>query len=601
MSDNFAQLVKQQADIVRILGDYIKLRKSGAQNYTGLCPFHKEKTGSFSVNAMHGYFYCFGCHEKGDVFTFVMKMEGISFPEAVRAVAAKCGIPLPKREFSSPEEAREAGQRRQLIEIHEAATQYFEAGLKIPEAARAREYLSGRGVTSETTAKFRIGYAPDDFNRMREQLGKHFSEDILRASGLFSFKEQSDGSQGALYTRFRKRITFPIANEQGKVIAFTARALDNEDEKGRPLAKYLNSPETTLYTKGQILFNLDKAKSAIRQHDFALLVEGQMDCISVYMAGVQPVVATSGTAFTEMQVRLLGRFTRNIIVNFDPDEAGQNAAEKAIALLTEEGFQVKVMTLEGGLDPDRYLREHNVQAYTDAIRTAKRYADYLIDRAREQFPGRASEAKVKALNFLLPHIRRVPNRIQRDEFAADAAQKIGIDSAILRQELKQAASQRIESVRAHSHDPASETERVLLRALVLSEGDPARMLAASQLSQHPEWFDSLPSAGVLEFLANAPVPPNPLDAAPDQPSRVLLAHALKDSPEAQDPVSSPNPQQSLCEQVENALHTLEHRQLERRQRELRALIAEADRRGDHEMLSTLIGEKLQIDRNLRQH
>ena len=601
MSDNFAQLVKQQADIVRILGDYIKLRKSGAQNYTGLCPFHREKTGSFSVNAMHGYFYCFGCHEKGDVFTFVMKMEGISFPEAVRAVAAKCGIPLPKREFSSPEEAREAGQRRQLIDIHEAAAQYFEAGLKSPEAARAREYLSGRGVTSETTAKFRIGYAPDDFNRMREQLGKHFSEDILRASGLFSFKEQPDGSQGALYTRFRKRITFPIANEQGKVIAFTARALDNEDEKGRPLAKYLNSPETTLYTKGQILFNLDKAKSAIRQHDFALLVEGQMDCISVYMAGVQPVVATSGTAFTEMQVRLLGRFTRNIIVNFDPDEAGQNAAEKAIALLTEEGFQVKVMTLEGGLDPDRFLREHNVQAYMDAIRTAKRYADYLIDRAREQFPGRASEAKVKALNFLLPHIRRVPNRIQRDEFAADAAQKIGIDSAILRQELKQAASQRIESVRAHSHDPASETERVLLRALVLSEGDPARMLAASQLSQHPEWFDSLPSAGVLEFLANAPVPPNPLDAAPDQPSRVLLAHALQDSPEAQDPVSSPNPQQSLCEQVENALHTLEHRQLERRQRELRALIAEADRRGDHEMLSTLIGEKLQIDRNLRQH
>jgi DNA primase len=601
MSDNFAQLVKQQADIVRIIGDYIKLRKSGAQNHTGLCPFHKEKTGSFSVNATHGYFYCFGCHEKGDVFTFVMKMESISFPEAIRVVAAKCGIPLPKREFNSPEEAREAGQRRQLMDIHEAATQYFEAALKSPEAARAREYLSGRGVTPDTIAKFRIGYAPDDFNHMREQLGRHFSEDVLRASGLFSSKEQPDGAHGTMYARFRKRITFPIANEQGKPIAFTARAIDSEDEKGRPLAKYLNSPETALYTKGQVLFNLDKAKSAIRQHDFALLVEGQMDCISVYMAGVQPVVATSGTAFTEMQIRLLGRFTKNIIVNFDPDEAGQNAAEKAIALLTEEDFHVKVMTLEGGLDPDRYLREHGVQAYMDAIRTAKRYADYLIDRARQQFPGRTSDAKVKALNFLLPHIRRMPNRIQRDEFAADAAQKLGIDSAILRQELKQAAAQRTESVRAHTHDPASETERVLLRALVLPEGDSARILAAGQLTQHPEWFDSLPSAALLESLANAPVPPNPLDAAPDQQSRVLLARALQDSPDAHDAHNSASTFQPMAEQVENALHTLEHRQLERRQRELRTLIAEADRRGDHEMLTRLTTEKLQIDRSLRQH
>jgi DNA primase len=400
-----------------------------------------------------------------------------------------------------------------------------------------------------------------------------------------------------MYARFRKRITFPIANEQGKTIAFTARAIDNEDEKGRPIAKYLNSPETALYTKGHILFNLDKAKSAIRQHDFALLVEGQMDCISVFMAGVQPVVATSGTAFTEMQVRLLGRFTKNVIVNFDPDDAGQNAAEKALALLMEEDFQVKVMTLEGGLDPDRYIRAHGVQAYMNAIRTARRYADYLIDRARQQFPGRTSEAKVKALNFLLPHIRRMPNRIQRDEFAADAAQKLGIDSAILRQEIQQAAAQRFESVRSHAHDPATETERILLRALVLPEDDPARILAATQLADHPEWYDSLPSAAVLESLANGPAPANPLDAAPDQPSRVLLARALHD---AADPASSNHPQ-TFTEQVENALHTLEHRQFERRQRELRVLIAEADRRGDHEMLTRLTSEKLQIDRNLRQH
>lgn len=595
MSDNFSQTVKQQTDIVKIIGDYVKLRKTGAQNYTGLCPFHKEKTGSFSVNANHGYFYCFGCHEKGDVFTFVMKLENISFPEAIRVVATKSGIPLPKREFSSPEEARDAGLRRQLIDIHEAATQYFEAHLKSPEAARAREYLTGRGVTPETVAKFRIGYAPDDFNDMRERLKPHFSEEVMRASGLFSSKEQADGTQGQLYARFRKRITFPIANEQGKTIAFTARALDS-DEKSGP--KYMNSPETALYTKGQVLFNLDKAKADMRANDFALLVEGQMDCISVYMAGIRNVLATSGTAFTEMQVRLLSRFTKRVVVNFDPDQAGANAAEKSIALLTEEDFEVKVIALEGGLDPDRYVREHGIQAYMAALRTAKRHSDYLIDRARQLFPARTSDAKVKAMNFLLPHIRRMPNRIHRDEFAADAAQKLGIDSAIMRQELKQAAAQRVESVRSHQQDPASETERILLRALVLPESDAARILAAEQLSHHPEWYDGLPAAPVLEALAHAPAPPNPLDAAPDQPTRVLLALALQQHDDHDD--SGSNANQSMAEKVENALHTLERRRLERRQREVRSLMAEADRRGDAAMLAQLTAEKLQIDRKLRQ-
>jgi DNA primase len=410
--DNFAQTVKQQVDIVKIIGDYVKLRKTGAQNYSGLCPFHKEKSPSFSVNATHGYFYCFGCHEKGDVFTFVMKMDVVSFPEAVRAVAAKAGIALPKREFSSPEEAAEAGIRRQLIDLHEASTQYFEAQLKSPAAARAREYLTGRGVTPQTIATFRLGFAPDDFNDMRDRLKAHFSDEAMRASGLFTSSEKDDEGHptGQLYARFRKRITFPIMNEQGKPIAFTARALDAVDDKGRDIAKYLNSPETALYTKGNVLFNLDKAKADMRAHDFALLVEGQMDCISVYMAGVKSVLATSGTAFTEAQVRLLSRFTKRVVVNFDPDLAGATAAEKSIALLTEEGFEVKVIALEGGLDPDRFVREQGIEAYMAALRGAKRHSDYLIERARVLFPGRNAEAKTRAMNFLLAHIRRMRRR-----------------------------------------------------------------------------------------------------------------------------------------------------------------------------------------------
>lgn len=592
MADDFAKLVKQQTDMVRLVGDYLKLRKSGA-SWSALCPFHKEKSGSFYVYPATVSYYCFGCHEHGDCFTFVMKMDNLSFPEAVRAVATKMGIPLPQREFSSPHEAREAGLRKQLLEIHEAATQYFQQNLHSPEAARAREYLSSRGVTAETIKTFRLGYAPESFNDMRERLGKFFSDEVLRASGLFSSKERDDGTAGPLYARFRRRITFPINNEQGKPIAFTARLLDAADEKSGP--KYLNSPETALYTKGQVLFNLDKAKAGIKELGFALLVEGQMDCISVYMAGVHNVIATSGTAFTEHQVRMLGRFTKNVVLNFDPDNAGMNAAEKTITQLVEEDFAVRVVILPGGLDPDRFVQEHGIGEYTAAVRNAARYADYLIERAQRVASARTPEAKVKALNFLLPHIRRIPSAIVRNEFATNAAQKLGIDSSLVLQEVKQAAQQRLESVRAAQPRAVTEVERILLSALVLPEADSARALAADTLAPHPEWFADLPTASVMEVLVNSPAPDNPLDAAPDEGSRALLAAALHVSSEMPE-----SEQQNLRERVRGALETLQERYQERRGRELRAAMSEAQRRGDEAMLQRLMQEKLTLDRERRQ-
>jgi DNA primase len=587
MADSFAQTVKQQADIVRVVGEYVKLRKSGA-NWSALCPFHKEKSGSFYLYPGTASYYCFGCHEHGDVFSFVMKMETLSFPEAVRAVATKMGIALPKREFNSPEEARDAGLRRQLLEVHEAATQYFEQSLKSPEAARAREYLTLRGVTPETIAKFRIGYAPESFNDMRDRLGKFFSDEVLRASGLFSAKENADGSPGPMYARFRKRITFPIANEQGKPIAFTARALDGAEVDAKAGPKYMNSPETALYTKGQVLFNLDKAKGSIRELDIALLVEGQMDCISVFMGGIANVIATSGTAFTEHQVRLLSRFTKRVVLNFDPDQAGANAAEKTIALLVEEGFEVRVVTLEGGLDPDRFIKERGMAVYSDAVRGAVRYADYLIERARAMFPARTPEAKVKALNMLLPHIRRVPNAIARSEFAENAAQKLGIESSLMRQELKQAAAQRLESVKAAQPRAVTEVERILLCALVLPDADGARQVAAERLGAHPEWFAELPCAALMEVLVSGPAPENPFEAAPDETSRALLAFALQG---AEDELLAPK--------VEGALETLRRQYLERRSREVRLQMAEAQRRGDEEMLMKLAQEKVRLDGELK--
>ena len=584
MSD-FAQTVKQQADIVKIVEGYIRLRKTGAQNYTGLCPFHKEKSPSFSVHAVRQFYHCFGCHESGDVFSFVSKIENVTFPEAVRIVAQKCGIPLPKREFNSPEEAAEAKLRAKLLDLHETATAWFEEQLRGPEGALAREYLAGRGLSPEGIKAFRIGYAPDSFNALRDRLGGMADQDTLRASGLFASKEQGDGSQGPIYDRFRKRVVFPISNEGGRVIAFTARTLETGDKAG---AKYINSPETPLYSKGMVLFNLDKAKAAIRQAGFALLVEGQMDCISVYLRGIQNVIATSGTAFTEHQVALLRRHTSNVAVNFDPDNAGATAAEKSIALLTAEGFAIKIVTLDGGLDPDRYVRERGVEAYMAAIRGARRQADYLIERARQLFPGASAEQKRKAMNFLLPHIRIVPDPIVRAQFAMNAADGLKIEEALLREELRQAALRRRDHVETKA-TALTEVERVLLRALAITdpEFEDARRLAAQTISEQPSQFEHLGARPALRALAGRGAA-DPMDVVEDSGQRALLAEALL--AETRPPVES---------EVRSALQELEERAIESRQRELRARIAEAEQRGDFTEIAVLAQQKLELDRALK--
>jgi len=584
MSD-FAQFAKEHSDIVKIIESYIRLRKSGAQNYSGLCPFHKEKSPSFNVHAVRQFYHCFGCGVSGDVFSFVQKIENVTFPEAVRIVAQKAGIPLPKREFSSPEEAAEARQRGKLLELHETAAAWFEEQLRAPEGAVAREYLAGRGLDPKGIERFRIGYSPDSFNALRDRLKTIAPDDILRASGLFSSKEQGDGTQGPLYDRFRKRVMFPICNESGRVIAFTARTLDTGEKAG---PKYINSPETPLYSKGHVLFNLDKARTAIRQVEFALLVEGQMDCISVFLRGIQNVIATSGTAFTEQQVGLLRRHTSNVVVNFDPDAAGANAAEKSISLLTEEGFAIKIVTLEGGLDPDRYIRERGVEAYTAAIRGARRQSDYLIERARQMFPGASAEQKVKAMNYLLPHIRRMPEKLARDQFAHDAAQKLGIDSAVLREELRQAALRRRDHIDVKT-TTLSEVERVLLRALAISdpEGVNARRLATQAISEQPTWFQHLGAFGALQQLANRQSR-DPMEVVTDETQRAFLAEAL---------LAEVKPPE-LAE-VQGALQEIEERALASRLRDMRALIAEAERRGDIAELATLTQQKVDLDKALR--
>ncbi|MGI9102499.1 MAG: DNA primase [Terriglobales bacterium] len=582
---DFAYAVKQQADIVRIVGEYIKLKKSGAQNFTGLCPFHSEKTGSFSVHATRQFYHCFGCGASGDVFSFVQKIENITFPEAVRAVAQKLGIPLPKVTYSSPEEAREAKTRGALMEIHERACAFFQEQLRRPEGAHAREYLAGRGLDEATIATFRIGFAPDSGFLLRDALRKDFDEETLKASGLFSWKEaEVDGRRSpadgqnqseslsavdrrplAMYSKFRNRVMFPICNEGGRVIAFTGRTLA-ADEKSGP--KYLNSPETAIYSKSRVLFNLDKAKEAIRKLDYAIMVEGQMDCISVFAAGIHNVIASSGTAFTELQARLLARFSHKIVVNFDPDTAGAAAAERSLGLLVGEDFEIKVLTLEQGFDPDLFIRRKGAPAYGAAMKQAPKYFDYLIERAQKQFAVRTPEGKVKAVNYLLPHIQRVPSRIARDELANEMAQKLGIDSAVLRQELKHAAGSRGgATVKALAETQVTQAERILIRALAtaseIGEGnaytssrdgaddefDPARQ-ARFALSQE-RLHDGLATEALFEQLLATDVS-DVMSLPLSESDRRLMAEVLMQDQEELTP-----------DVIERELRYLRRRQLKR--------------------------------------
>jgi len=617
-SDNFKETLKQQADIVRIVGDYVKLKKAGAQNFSGLCPFHAEKTPSFSVHATRQFFHCFGCGESGDVFTFIQKVENITFPEAIRLIAQKLGIPMPKLTFSSPAEARDAQVRMALVDVHVRAAAFFQECLRRPEGANAREYLKGRGLDDETIVRFRIGYAPDSGFLLRDALRREFDEELLRESGLFSWKESSEtssqlaarGSQerqvlrsaqddnavetsnangeqptansdpsqlvarssqpAAIYSKFRNRVMFPICNDQGKVIAFTGRTLST-DEKAGP--KYLNSPETAIYSKSRVLFNLDNAKEAIRKLDYSILVEGQMDCISVYAAGFHNVIASSGTAFTELQAKLLGRFSKNVVVNFDPDTAGARATERTLGLLVEEEFNIKIIKLETGFDPDLFIRRMGRDAYGSAIKHSQKYFDYLIDQARVQFPPRNAESKIKAVNHLLPHIQRVPNRITRDQLALEIAQKLGIDSKVMRQELKNVVTNRSATqVKAPAETQVTDSERVLIRALVSAtemqsgarisardgaeeEFDPARQAQFALQSEH--LYEGLASQSLLESLLEAGTETADVLALPrTEEDRRLLASILLHEEGDLTP-----------ETVEGAIRGLRRSYLERRKEE----------------------------------
>ncbi len=567
---SFAEKVKQQADIVRVVGEYVRLKKTG-KDFSGLCPFHQEKTPSFTVSPIKQIFYCFGCGKGGDVYNFVMDMEKCEFPDAVKVVAEKCGIALPRQRERSPEERKESQQRSLLVEMHREAQAFFVKQLEgTPEGKAARAYLEDRGLEKDTIARFGIGYAPSGGDTLLRFFKQKYSEKLLVESGLLS----RDQNGGRLFDRFRRRITFPISNESGKIVAFGARAL------GDDMPKYLNSPETPIYSKSNLLYHLDRAKEGIRRDDFVILVEGYMDAIAVARAGISNVVASCGTSLAETQIKLLGRFTKRVVVNYDPDAAGQSATERSLSLLLERDFEVRVLALppvgDKKADPDLFIRERGKDEYLKLLKEAPPYVDYLIARARHM-DLTTGEGKLRAVNFLLPYVQKIPNRILRSEWATRIAQQLRLDEPVLRAALSKAATERRSEVKTQPElvgRAAKPVERRLIRMLAEAEG--FRLELAQHLQNarlyHGLETEKIFAALVIASLSGQAVQATEVAGVLEERDRRLLFEILFE--EANEPT---------WEEAMSCIEALQHRQAEREladvQRSIEANPAAPEMRG----------------------
>ncbi|MBP7568506.1 MAG: DNA primase [Acidobacteria bacterium] len=466
---SFIDDLRARADIVRVVQDYVPLKKAGA-TWKGLCPFHQEKTPSFQVNPDKGFFYCFGCQTGGDVFKFVELQEKVGFQEAVRLLAAKFGMTAP--EPAGAGDRDDAIERETLLKVHERAAAWFREQLAGRAGARARQQLVDRGVSRETADHLGLGFAPPAREALKSWLLRQgFELPLLLRSGLVAQRED-----GQTVDRFRGRLMIPIARDSGSIVAFGGRSMDPDQQP-----KYLNSPETPIYSKGRTLYGLNLTKADIRRLGYAVLVEGYFDFAQALQAGVLPVVASCGTALTAQQAHLLRRFASKVVLSYDPDAAGQGAAERSSLLLVQEGFLVNVALLPPGDDPDGYIRKQGVGPYVDLIRGSRSYLEYLIDRASQGRDFGSDEARREFLNRMLPVAAQIPDAAARDQFADRLAHRARITEEVVRAEIRRAAVERRPAVTARelpSFGQVRTAERGLLWGLFQDPETGVEALAA---------------------------------------------------------------------------------------------------------------------------
>jgi DNA primase len=414
--NNFSETVRNSADIVKVISEYVSLKAAGS-SFKGLCPFHSEKTPSFTVHRDKQFFHCFGCHKGGDVFSFVMEAERASFPEAVRIVADKCGIPIPTNPGLDDKKSEE---RKQLLETYEQASTYFHRMLNTEEAMAARQVLEKRQIGSAFAERFKLGYAPST------GLAAYLKLKDPIASGLFVRNDR-----GEVYERFRRRLMFPIWNERGKTIAFGGRALAADAQP-----KYLNSAESPLYTKSTVLYALHFARDAAQKAGRLVVVEGYFDCLSLHQAGIENVVASCGTSLTQQQVALMARYVPEIVMNYDPDNAGQNAMRRSLDLLLAKGLRVRILKLAGGLDPDDFVRKEGGDVYRRLLANAPWFWEYLIAEVSRQNDLSQPAMKANAVNDVMQYVVKLQDRVEQLEVARAVAEAFKIPEAILVEQLK---------------------------------------------------------------------------------------------------------------------------------------------------------------------
>src|SRR5437588_1399616 len=458
--------IRAASDIVDVIGSYLPLKRAGA-NFVALCPFHKEKTPSFNVNSHRQIFHCFGCHQGGDVFTFVQEYENITFPEAVRRLSERSHLPLELE--NDPGQQKSRFLKETLLQIHEQITQRWQAALANDAAGQiARDYLGKRGVSDEAVKLFRLGYAPDAWDdTVNWARNKSYELAMVEQAGLILRKEGSDH----YYDRFRGRLIFPIGDEQGRVIGFSGRVLGGDEKT----AKYVNSPETPSFTKGRVFFGLDKSKRALLDAGCAVVCEGQLDLIACYMAGVHNVVAPQGTALTAEHARILKRYVDEVVLCFDSDTAGRNAAIRALDDLLASGLAIRVAAVPAPHDPDSFIKESGGAAFQQLISRAEGFFDFYLNHLCATNDVGQDKGRLGVVRAMREALHKTGNAVLADTYAQKTAQRLGVAVDAVRAEFKKIRSPQVEATAdapAGAQEPQarpSAQEFWLLKLLLLDD------------------------------------------------------------------------------------------------------------------------------------
>ncbi len=601
----FIDDLKDRADLVRIIEPYAALKKKGS-NWMGCCPFHSEKTPSFSVSPTKGFYKCFGCGKGGNAFTFLMEMEGLNFPEAIQRVAEMSGVPLPEpvddQQFQKSKKKREEKKKlsEQVIELNAIALEFWETELqgKSKKAKDAREYLESRGISEEIQKQFRIGFSPDSWNSLLDHLKeKGADEKLIEQSGLVSVNEEKD----RVFDRFRGRIMFPVLDVNGNPIAFGARAMGDDQPK------YLNSPETPAYVKGQHLYGLFQSKDEIRKKKFAILVEGYLDLIALVQHDITNVAASLGTAFTPEQSKLLGRFCKKVVINYDGDVAGIGAARRAVETLLPNDFEIKVLVLPEGQDPDDFVRQNGAEKYNAARGRAMPYLDFVLDTSMQGRSLTNAKQKAEAIEDVLPVLSDIKNAIQKRESFDQAMNFFRVESTGLKRDLWNAVKQgsKVDAdtlrkqVKRATGAKITVAEQQLLEMLVYDAELQDKVLPLLEETD----YEALATAPVFRALLELNVNGGEVsleklteltgddEVLHDFLPVLMMAQAHRETGEAIDDV---------LHQAENCLFTLRSMAISNRILEVSHELIAAEQSGDTSRVTQLVAEHLDLSK-MKQH